>query len=208
MILSSVAFSQKYGVHGGAGLNRLSGADVFYFNYPTFGFNAGAYAQYDYGYFNAFQFEANFIRKGGRMKDSIPMLTEGIFEITETFDYINLPVIYKIKYGNKSANLFLDWGAALSILVDSSRTFYAENGGYPITLTDFYTEEPKLLEISAIFGAGFRVKGWSMYFRYEASISNVYGGMGPLTMRNNVFSLNTAIQLHKVKPRRKIRHRR
>ncbi len=198
ILLSSHSKAQKIGLRGGGNITTIIGSETPPYVTPKFSYNGGIYVEFPYTRNSSTFLELNYIQKGAKMRDSIKAYYDVYYEVTEKLHYISIPAIYRIKLGNKKFDLYSDWGLSCNILVDNKRTLYGENQGFPINVDDFFSEELKRYEIDAIFAIGMRYKNTSMDFRYNSSISNLYGGDGPIIARNNILSLNFAFQIHKI----------
>jgi len=206
IISSSQTYAQKMGIRAGGNITTIKGKDVLPYVTPHFSYNGGIYIEFPYTRNSSTILEMNYLKKGATMRDSIEKRTRKFFEVNEKFDYISFPAIYRLKLGNKKFDLYSDWGVALNFLINSERTLYGENMGYSIKIDDdYYTEELKKYEVDAIFAIGMRYKNTTMNIRYNAAISNLYGGDSPFTARNNILTLNFAVQLHKIVQKTKYR---
>ncbi len=205
IISSSQTYAQKMGIRAGGNITTIKGKDVLPYVTPHFSYNGGIYIEFPYTRNSSTILEMNYIKKGATMRDSIEFLSDGYYEVNEKLDYISFPAIYRLKLGNKKFDLYSDWGVALNVLINSKRTLYGENMNMPFNVEDYYSEVLKKYEVDAIFGIGMRYKNTTMDLRYNAAISNLYGGDSPFTARNNIITLNFAVQLHKIVQKTKYR---
>jgi len=205
IFIISSSQAQKIGIRGGGNLTTIIGKDVLPYVTPHFSYNGGLYVEFPYTRNSSTQLEINYIKKGATMRDSIAMFYDAYYEVNEKLDYISLPAIFKLKLGNKKFDLYTDWGVALNMLISSKRTLYGENMNMPFNAEGYYSQELKKYEVDAIFGIGMRFKNTTMDIRYNAAISNLYGGDSPFTARNNAVTLNFAVQLHKIVQKTKYR---
>ncbi len=199
LVFSSSIKAQYFGIRGGANICSLVGEEILPTASPMLRFNSGLFMEYQYTPYTSFVFEVNYTQKGAFLRDSIPGLESGYYEVNEKMSYLNVPIIYRIKFGNKKFNFYTDWGASVSLLLDTSRSMYSENMGMPIKrINNNYEQSSKLFELGAVFGIGMRYRIVSLDFRYDAAISNIYGGDSPISARHSVFSFNLGLRFFKI----------
>ena len=198
IFFSSQGKAQKIGIRGGGNLTTIIGSEVPQYVKPLFSYNGGLYLEFPYTRNSSTILELNYIQKGAKMKDSIAVLYDAYYQVTEKLHYVSVPAIYKLKLGRKKFGVYADMGLALNFLVSNKRTLYGENMGLVINVDDYFKQKIKIYEIDVIFAIGMRLKNTSLDLRYNAAISNLYGGSSPFIARNNILSLNIGIQLHKI----------
>ena len=205
LFFNNICVAQTFGFKGGGNLCTITGSELPEYTKPLGRFNAGIFIEFPYSKFVSLITEINYTQKGAFLLDSLPIVRNGHWQIIEKLDYINIPVIYKLKLSSKDSELYTKWGVGANILLNNNRDFYAEINGIELPRNMYFDEEAKFVTIDLLLGLGFRIGIFSMELRYLMGISNIYGGKAPKLAKNQVLQANILMNFYKVK--KKKRHR-
>ena len=205
LFVSNISIAQIFGFKGGGNLCTIIGSEAPEYTKPLLRYNGGIFIEFPYSNFVSVLTEINYTQKGAFLEDSLPIVKNGYWQIKEKLDYINIPVIYKLKLSNKDSELFSKWGIAGNILLSNNRDFYAEINGIELPKNMYFQQEAKFITVDLLLALGFRIGVFSMEIRYLMGVSNIYGGDEPIVAKNQVFQANVLLNFYKVK--KKKRHR-
>jgi len=180
----SIAYSQSaIGVKAGVNLGSWSfGEDLEGEEFGSnLGFQFGGVLEIAVSEVFSFQPELLYFQKGARNEFMFEILGEEIFVESEaTFNYIEVPLLAKIKLGNSEAtNLFFTVGPSLGYAASASGTSKSTAGGVTTEESEDIEldEEFNRFELSASLGAGVSIPvGSANLFveaRYLLGLSNL-----------------------------------
>ena len=196
------SFSQIFGLKGGLNLSTINGNEAPPYRTHYTRFNGGMFLEFPYSKSVSLIVEANYCQKGAILSDSIESMIKAFYQIQEKLDYINIPLIYKLKLEGDRVELFTKWGIAGNVLINSNRNIYIESNGIEIFNNYYYEYDPRRITIDIVLGAGFRLGFLTFDFRYLMGASNLYGGVNPIVAKHQVFEANILIKLFPLKEKK------
>ena len=129
--------------------------------------------------------ELLFIQKGQKFKKALI----GAETTTLTINYLEIPVLAKLKFGNDNAKFYVNVGPSLGIAMSASYKQTGESAeDIPIGSSDddFF----KRTDIGAQFGAGLMLGNFMIDLRYGLGLTNIInGGDNDLSQKNNVIGI-------------------
>lgn len=127
--------------------------------------------------------EFHWLQKGSKIKD----LSGSFNEATLTFNYLEIPVLFKLRFG-EGAGFFLFAGPSIGYLFDASDK---DGNG---TTNDIDTEDFKRAELGAHIGGGISLGPVNVDLRYILGFSNIADQNGTdLEIRNSGYGAGVTL---------------
>ena len=173
----------RYGLKAGVSLARLTNYNVTGSRNQV-GATAGLMADAALSEKLSLHPELLFSQKGHRFEGSGP----GGFKSSDTFrfNYLDLPVLLRLKFSNFFAEAGPQAGYLLSAKVTHTQS---DNTMPPLTYTSDRTSSTRRFDVGYVLGVGYQLRErWELGARYNGSILGISSGSsGGTQPRNSVF---------------------
>lgn len=164
-LLCSLFGVNNVGFKGGVNFSNIHGEDVDDDFESKAGFNFGIVAQQRVSQNVRFQEEFLITQKGTK-------LDYNGYEIVEKYNYLEIPVLIKVKMGNPNSPLSLYGGPSFSFLTSAKNTTtyngYSVSGSVDDYMNDF--------DLGINIGADLTMDRFFFDVRYTHGLSNIYKG--------------------------------
>lgn len=182
-----------FGIKGGLNISRISGDDAVNSSDSHLGAHFGLFMQYNLMEAFVLQPELLYTQKGYNYKYTAEDIDYD-YKISNSFDYIELPLLLKLNVavGDIKVQPFI--GPAVSYLISGKQKETVTSGDTSITHNNDVADDINKLAFGFAVGAEFVFqKRFSFGGRYNFGLSNVYQDDLPLQgpdVKNGVFMLS------------------
>lgn len=173
----------NFGIKGGINFSNINGDDVNSNFKSKTGFNIGVFAHQRIVENISFQEEFLFTQKGTKIED-------GDYEIVEDYNYIEIPLLFKVRLGNVSSPVSLYGGPSFSFLTSAKNTTtynnYSVSGSIDNNMNNF--------DFGVNLGADIRMERFFFDIRYTQGLTRIYTGqvedfdLSSLKVKNKVIA--------------------
>ena len=189
LVTAPLTAQSRFGIVGGLVSSNLtiSGGGVSASFSSRTGFAGGLSMTHPISKDLEFAPELLYVQKGSK-------LTEGSTSFAVKLGYVELPLLFRAKFGSSATRPFVLAGPAIG--VKASCKFKGSDGSTSVSAdcgTDF---KVKSTDFGAMFGAGIAANRYSVSVRYDLGLSNIADGADAgSTAKNRTFLLLVGISL-------------
>ncbi len=198
---SKAQYYTKFGVKATANLCGLWGPDKPDYFSETWGYGAGVFFNFPIGDNLYSVLEFNYDRRTFDFTEPLYLIDNSLLKITEKNDFIEIPLMLKLRKGDEVSSVHILFGWQASFLLKNQTFATATVLSHAIDAADYYDYKNNFYDFGFATGIGFTVKAFTLDMRYYMSMRNIHKGETIREMRYRLINLSLAYQFNYVAPR-------